>query len=49
MSIEKQELRHQLGNVIFQLNILELMLSDMSNVTMYDIEEWLKETRKCVE
>lgn len=32
-----------------QLDLLELMLSDMSNVTMHDIEEWLKETRKCVE
>lgn len=32
-----------------QLDLLELMLSDMSNVTMQDVEEWLEETRKCIE
>lgn len=35
--------------ILTQLDLLELMLSDMSNVTMHDIEEWLKETRKCIE
>lgn len=47
--MEDQELKYKLDNVMCQLDILDLILHDMSNTTIQDVEEWLEETRKCME
>lgn len=47
--MEVQELKYKLDNIMFQLDILDLILHDMSNTTMQDVKEWLEETRKCIE
>ena len=47
--MENQELKYKLDNMMCQLDILDLILHDMSNTTMQDVEEWLEETRKCIE
>lgn len=46
MSIEKQELKNK---VYFYLDILDVMIEDMSNVTMDDIQKWADELRKSIE
>lgn len=47
--MKDQELKYKLDNVMCQLDILDLILHDMSNTTIQDVEEWLEETRKCIE
>ena len=46
MSIEEQELKNK---VYFYLGILDVMIEDMSNVTMDDIQKWADELRKSIE
>lgn len=47
--MEIQELKYKLANIICQLDILDLILHYMSNTTIQDVEEWLEETRRCIE
>lgn len=47
--MENQELKYKLDNMMCQLDILDLILHDMLDTTMQDVEEWLEETRKCIE
>lgn len=46
MNTVEQKLKN---TVYFYLNVLDLMIEDMSNVTMDDIQKWANELRKSIE